>query len=102
MRAAGRLAVIAILTLNLSVAEFVDLQQLTPQERKTRLHLPAGCVPQMMAMKTGSRETDRIMVEVRCAEVGSQIGAAPAPGSAVEGSGPAPLTGQKIPGRHGG
>lgn len=102
MRAEARLAVIAILTLNLSVAEFVDLQQLTPQECKTRLCLPAGCVPQMMAMKTGSRETDRIMVEVRCAEVGSQIGAAAAPGSAVEGSGLAPLTGQKIPGRHGG
>jgi hypothetical protein len=78
MRAEARLAVIGILALNLSVAEFVELQQLTPQDRKTRLHLPAACVPQMMAMKTGSRETDRIMVEVRCAEVDSQAGASPA------------------------
>ena len=67
MRAEARLAVIGILALNLSVAEFVNLQQLTPQERKTRLHLPVACVPQMMAMKTGSRETDRVMVEVHCA-----------------------------------
>jgi hypothetical protein len=86
MRAKARFALIVILALNLSVAEFVDVQQLTPQERKTRLHLPAGCVPQMMAMKTGSRGTDRIMVEVRCAEADSQIGSAPAPGAAAAGS----------------
>jgi hypothetical protein len=75
MRAGTRIGVIGVLALNLSVAEFVELQQLTPQDRKTRLHLPAACVPQMM---TGSRETDRIMVEVRCAEVDSQAGASPA------------------------
>jgi hypothetical protein len=86
MRAEARFALIAILALNLSVAEFVELQQLTPQDRKTRLHLPAGCVPQMMAMKTGSRETDRIMVEVRCAAVDSQIGSAPAQRAAAAGS----------------
>ena len=38
-------AVIGILALNLSVSEFVELQQLTPQERRTRLHLPAACIP---------------------------------------------------------
>ncbi len=77
MRVGVRVAIVAILALNLSVPEFVDLQQLTPQERKARLHLPAGCVPQMTAVKTGSRETDRVMVEVRCAESDSTVSAAP-------------------------
>ena len=65
MRLETRIAVIGILALNLSVQEFVDLQQLPPQERKARLRLPAACVPQMTAMKMGSRETDRVMVDVR-------------------------------------
>ena len=78
MRAQARAAAIGILALNLSVTAFVDLQQLTPQERKARLHLPAACVPQMTAMKGGSRETDRVMVEVRCTEVDAAVGVPPA------------------------
>lgn len=78
MRCELAVALVGILALNLSVPEFLDLQKLTPQERSERLHLPAACVPQMTAMKTGFRETDRIMVEVRCVESDSAVSAVPA------------------------
>src|SRR5262245_30869749 len=68
MRAEARIAVIGILALNLSVPEFLALQQLTPQERKAALHLPAACAPQMTAMKTAFVGPDGSTWEVRCAE----------------------------------
>ena len=67
MRGLGRTLVItAVLSLDLPVTEFVELQKLPDEERRVRLELPASCVPRMSAMKTGSRQADHVVVEVRC------------------------------------
>lgn len=67
MRCWGRTLVItAVLSLDLPVTEFVELQRLPDEERRVRLQLPASCVPRMTAMKTGSRQADHVVVEVRC------------------------------------
>jgi hypothetical protein len=60
------LLITAVLSVEMSVGDFVELQGLSDRERSTRLLLPESCVPRMTAMRSGGHDADRVKVEVRC------------------------------------
>jgi hypothetical protein len=57
----------AVVVLQMSVDEFVSFQRLTEREQNRRLALPQTCRPVTTATRSGSRQADRVQVEVRCA-----------------------------------
>lgn len=79
-RCLGILLIAAVLSLDMSVGEFVELQGLSDRERSTRLLLPESCVPRMTAMRSGGHDADHVKVEVRCSKLAqpgraTQVGA---------------------------
>lgn len=61
--AAAALVFVAPLTLDLSVAEFVELQRKSDAELRVRFDLPAGCMPRLAAV---GRSRSEIVVIIRC------------------------------------
>ena len=59
------LAQILIVSLLMSVGEFVEVQQLSPDGLRTRFGLPPGCDPAMTALTTDAGD-NRVTVAVEC------------------------------------
>jgi hypothetical protein len=53
-------------TLSMTIAEFIDFQKLSPEDRRTRLSLPAACDPAMTA-STPDTAQNLVIVGVGCA-----------------------------------
>jgi len=56
------LAGLLILTLDLSVAEFIHLQSLSTDERRERFGLAQSCAPTIAAFRPSARQANRILV----------------------------------------
>ena len=72
-----RWVALALLTLALEipVAEFLELQALSTEARRTRLNLPETCVPAMTAVSdTPGRASARLAILVTCGRGGDAAG----------------------------
>ncbi len=54
------------LTVDLSMSEFLDLQRLDEGDRRTRLGLPADCIPGLTAMMPTTATSDHLVVMITC------------------------------------
>ena len=59
-------ALLLVLTMEMSLSEFAELQSLSDEDRRTRLNLPAGCTPGITAMKPAVLSSRRLIVLVDC------------------------------------
>jgi len=55
-----------VLTLEMSVSEFAELQSLSDEERRARFDLPDGCTPGISAMRAAVVSSQRLIVLVDC------------------------------------
>jgi hypothetical protein len=55
-----------VLTLEVPVAEFVEIQKLSDEARRARFDLPETCVPDVSAMKPAVTNSVRLIVLVDC------------------------------------
>jgi hypothetical protein len=60
------ISLLLVMTLRLTVAEFVALQRLHPHELREHLELPASCEPALFALR--ARPRGKVTVLVRCVE----------------------------------
>ncbi len=55
-----------VLTLEMPVAEFVEIQKLSDEARRARFDLPETCVPDVSAMRPAVANSVRLIVLVDC------------------------------------
>lgn len=55
-----------MLTLDMSLAEFAELQSLSDEARRARFGLPNSCTPGVSAMKPAVANSDRLIVLIDC------------------------------------
>jgi hypothetical protein len=65
--------------LSMSIADFIELQKLSPADLRTRFSLPAACDPSLAALTTDPA-ANQVTVAVDCRPI--PAGAQPQPGSA--------------------
>jgi hypothetical protein len=70
--------VVLAAALSMSIADFVELQKLSPADLRTRFRLPASCEPSLAALSTDAA-ANQISVAVDCRALPLEPAAAAAP-----------------------
>jgi hypothetical protein len=63
---AALVAAMLTVTLDMSTAEFAELQGLPDQARRARLGMPDTCTPGLSAVKVGTGRSGRLTVRIDC------------------------------------
>lgn len=63
---ASFVALLLVLTMEMSLSEFADLQSLSDEGRRARLALPDGCTPGISAMRPAVVSSQRLIVLIDC------------------------------------